>query len=121
MEDNAQESLFLIVNKEAEKIIADGFKAAGISLNDPFTTLAEGLKAEKVTVNKFGVETREEDHATRHKYLVTALELMRVLKSKESQDKPQININNITVNEYDIDERIKQIKKRINVVDIQNP
>lgn len=80
----------LIVSKEAEKIIAEGFKAAGISSDDPFHTLAQGLKAEKVSVNKFGVETREEDHATRHKYLVTALELMRILK----QSGTSIEVNN---------------------------
>lgn len=70
----------LEIKLKALSIVDQCFKDAGIKTEDPYKTLKEGLVAVKVSVNKFGVESVDNDYSTRHKYMCTALELMGHLK-----------------------------------------
>lgn len=85
----------LEVYKTATHIIATCFESAGIKTDDPYKTLKEGLSAEKVTYDKYGDERREPDYIARHKYMTTALELMRHLGSKDEQTGNTNITNNI--------------------------
>lgn len=102
----------LEVSKDAELIIKEGFKKAGIVDEKPFKVLSEGLEAVKITYDKFGDARTEVDYATRHKYLVTTLELMRILKTKDGDTNNSLTIQNIklTIPE-DFSSRINGIKE----------
>lgn len=64
------------------EIIEAEFQRANISLGLMYNTLKEGLLAKKISYNKFGEIVEEIDYNTRHKYLITALELLKHLRDK---------------------------------------
>jgi hypothetical protein len=86
----------LEVNAKADEIIKQGFIDAGISSKKPFEVLAEGLEAyfeRKGIDDNTGeqITIKVADFHTRHKYMVTALELMRILKPANNTT---VDINN---------------------------
>lgn len=86
----------LEVNKDAEIIIKDGFEKANISQVDPFIVLKDGLNASRKIIDKYGDEHTEPDFNARHKYMLTALELMRVLKPSNSNNvNLEVSLTNI--------------------------
>lgn len=89
-EKDKKDIVSLEVNQEALKLISEGFLVSGIKSDTPFKILSEGLTANKTMFNKFGDSIVEPDHQTRHKFLTTALELMRVLKPVNNS----VEINN---------------------------
>jgi hypothetical protein len=54
------------------------FNLVGIKDEVIFKTISDGLQANKMFIDKFGDEHVEPDHIVRHKYLLTALELLQL-------------------------------------------
>lgn len=103
----------LEVNKEALTLINKGFKEAGIDISDPYRTLKDGLSATRAIVSKFGDISYEDDFSVRHKYMVTALELMQHLKNK-TEDVKQVSVS-IGIRPGDID-RLEAITKELDAL-----
>ncbi len=107
-----------IANIEVNETVLDEIKQycddAGVSVPTMYQCLSEGLRANKINIDKFGDEHAEPDHVTRHKYLLTALELLQHLK-RSNADAPVVGTSvsqtNIYINKYDIDERAAHLFK----------
>lgn len=70
----------------------------GVTLVELCKTLAKGLKAQKLTLDKFGDEHIEDDFGNQHKFLMTALELLRYVKSAGVN----VQVVNISVEEREL-------------------
>lgn len=70
----------------------------GVTLETLCETLGAGLKARRMTLDKYGEEHYEEDFGNQHKYMMTALELLKYVKS------PGVNVQvvNISVEEREL-------------------
>lgn len=67
-------------NLDTVDIIKKACAKYGVTIEAIYKSLGEGLKADKTFKTPFGEVVTEPDHATRHKYIVTALELIGHLK-----------------------------------------
>jgi len=104
--------LTLEVNKNACEIIRQGFIENGIGLGksaDPFKVLSAGLRAQKSCNNKFDASLFEDDLNTQYKFMLTALELMRVLKPSSTVESVVNNIAISSVTQINIEDRISKI------------
>lgn len=91
----------LEVNYKAGSHIETAFSGAGLKSHEVYKVLKDGLVARKAITNKFGDVTYEDDYNVRHKYMVTAMELMGHLRSKVEEVKGvSVNIN---LREGDVD------------------
>jgi hypothetical protein len=90
----------LEVNTDVRALITEECKKAGVTLERLCKTMDEGLKATKGTLDKFGEMHTEDDFLTRHKFMVTALELMGYLKQK-SDGGVNVNVINMSMGEQE--------------------
>lgn len=117
IDDNIDPSTGLIeISDDKACSVIDEIKkyctANGVTFELMYKTLADGLQAEKITIDKYGDEHVEPDHLTRHKYLLTALELLQHIKSKDIANAGNTtNYTQIVVNPQALDERIAILYK----------
>lgn len=95
----------LEVNADVRGLVIAECKKAGVTIEELCRVLAEGLKSTKGTVDKYGDMHVEDDFLTRHKFMVTGLELMGYLKVKA--DGANVNILNISTAEKEELEMIR--------------
>lgn len=74
----------LEVSQAASELIKAGCKRIGMSLDDYLLAIKHGLSATKSTVDKYGEEHVEDDHATRLKAAAMGLEVEGYMRTKGS-------------------------------------
>lgn len=73
-------SLVVEPSKEIREKLDAEMDKTDITIKRLCTVLSEGLSATKLIIDKYGDEHTEIDHANRHKFLITTLELKGILK-----------------------------------------
>lgn len=103
---------------DIKKEIRELCERAGIKLEEIYRVLKEGLNARKKIENRYGEEYYVDDHTIRHKYLMTALELLGHIRVDKG-----IGIN---IGKEGIDEEtatailleVRQAAKRVGVIEV---
>lgn len=80
--ENILSSKELERNSSAENMIDECCRKAGVTTDVVYGVLSDGLKATYPMQDKFGEIHIIEDFSTQHKFMLTALELMKHLKDK---------------------------------------
>lgn len=89
-----------------EKMKSELFKA-GVNFETIAIKLREGMDAYKVTIDKFGDEHKTPDFDMRHKYIITASDLL-IKNEASSQSTGMPNINLIQI-KLSLEDRLRAI------------
>lgn len=91
----------LVISQVVRDLIELQLKKSGVTADEAYGCLKDGLRSTKTTVDKYGEEHVENDYIVRHKYMVTALELMGHLSAVKSvQEKESIAVYEKFVEEF---------------------
>lgn len=89
--DNTDKVIALVTSKPVSTLttddIASALESQGVTLEALCSKLKEGLSSQKAIMNKFGDVSYEEDRMVQHKYMVTGLEMMKLLEKKTEEVK----------------------------------
>jgi hypothetical protein len=80
---------FIDIPKDIVEKVKKLLDLNGASDAELFQAIGKGLKAENIIIDKYGDEHRNEDHSTRHKYILLIAELKGYIKRSSS-----VEVNN---------------------------
>lgn len=116
-----------VLGTDVRGVIEAELSKAGVTAEELYGCLKRGLRAKKMTVDKYGEEHIEEDYNAQHKYMMVGLELIGHLKAAELRgegvmdkriaEQILIEVRNVVVNNNygGIGDAIKDRKVKKNV------